>query len=439
MTSHALSQHSPWLLGGTTSSRENRQLRRNLAVSVLIHVCVLAVIAGLRLNQTGERPLAAVQVSLVSMPTPTATVDARPQPPAKTESPPVRPIPVPPQVRETAKAAEPAPVQRPVPVQQAPPKETPAPPVKSVPVAPPIHVPTAPLVQMAKVPTPPLAPIQPTPLSTPAPASPPRSDAQVPRRASGNTMRDVLKDIELPPNAPEFGDISPSKPVARPRHVVPPRPERSPEQLRRDVDTLLSKLQVPEVPVPPPQPKVQPKPVAPPTPHTSVSQELNPDLEKLEKEMKKLSAPAPVRVPEPPREFKPMFEKQPPMQAPIEPVPPVTASVPRTKTPDTVLKVQGAAPGSNAYLARVQARISSMWTAPPVDVSGSQLTVVIRFRLHRSGVVSGVAIEQSSGNDYYDLSGKRAVLSADPLPTFPQEITESYFDAHFTFAVGTTG
>jgi hypothetical protein len=47
-----------------------------------------------------------------------------------------------------------------------------------------------------------------------------------------------------------------------------------------------------------------------------------------------------------------------------------------------------------------------------------------------------VVIEQSSGNEYYDLAGKRAVLSAIPLPAFPAELTDSYFDAHFTFMVG---
>ncbi len=47
-----------------------------------------------------------------------------------------------------------------------------------------------------------------------------------------------------------------------------------------------------------------------------------------------------------------------------------------------------------------------------------------------------MAVEQSSGNEYFDLAGKRAVVTANPLPMFPADLTESYFDAHFTFTVG---
>jgi len=87
-------------------------------------------------------------------------------------------------------------------------------------------------------------------------------------------------------------------------------------------------------------------------------------------------------------------------------------------------------------LGRVRQRISSFWNAPPVDVAAQAYVVVVQFRLHRNGSVTGVTIEQSSGNEYYDLAGKRAVLTAVPLPAFPSELTEPYFDAHFTFTVG---
>lgn len=110
--------------------------------------------------------------------------------------------------------------------------------------------------------------------------------------------------------------------------------------------------------------------------------------------------------------------------------------MPSLKAVDTTLKVPGMAPGSNAYLALVRQRISRFWSAPPVDVTNQVYVVIVQFRLHRNGTVTGVAIEQSSGNEYYDLAGKRAVLSAIPLPSFPHEITDAYFDAHFTFTVG---
>jgi TonB family protein len=103
-----------------------------------------------------------------------------------------------------------------------------------------------------------------------------------------------------------------------------------------------------------------------------------------------------------------------------------------------VLDVPGIAPtfGTKAYLRGVQQRINSFWNAPPVDVTDQTYVVVVKFRVHRNGSVTGVGIERSSGKEYYDLAGRRAVLSAVPLPPFPSELTKAYLDAHFTFTVG---
>jgi TonB family protein len=153
--------------------------------------------------------------------------------------------------------------------------------------------------------------------------------------------------------------------------------------------------------------------------------------QELEEELKKLqSIPRSIKPAEPPQEAKPMTEPS------VKQAPAAVAKVPTSRSPETSMKVSSTGPGSNRYLARVQQKISSLWTAPPVDVPEKTLTVVVRFRLHRSGSVSNVIIEQSSGNDYYDLAGKRAVLSANPLPAFPPEMTDSYLDAHFSFTVG---
>ena len=236
-----------------------------------------------------------------------------------------------------------------------------------------------------------------------------------------------MKDIELPPNAPQYGDLAPMKPAEVKKSAQPKvgGPERS------DLDAMLKKLNVPEMAAaqtaPPQEP---PKPAVTPTKRASLSEEMNNDLDRELQDLKKLQSLPPVKATEPVREVKPMFREP----QPVASAPPVTASVPRSK-PETRLRVAGM-PGSNQYLARVQARISSFWTAPPVDISGKVLTVTVRFRLERDGRVGSVIIEQSSGNDYYDMAAQRAVQSAIPLPPFPPDLTDSYFDAHFTFAVG---
>jgi TonB family protein len=210
-------------------------------------------------------------------------------------------------------------------------------------------------------------------------------------------MRDVMKGIKLPPEAPKYGDFSPTE---KPKKV---------------------QLTLPDVPVVPEtkEPMSRPPDLASRPSLSEESEDLSKELDEELKKIKKIELPKPVEHEPSPR-----------------PLPQVEAKAPSVKSVDTALKVPGMAPGSNAYLGRVRQRISSFWSAPPVDVTGQKYVVIVQFRLHRNGSVTGVAIERSSGNEYYDLAGKRAVLSAIPLPTFPTELTESYFDAHFTFTVG---
>lgn len=371
---------------GSRSDLGSRRLGWTVAVSLFLHLCVLAFVVGIRFTHQGERPLASVEVLLVSMPVMSKSADTFP----------AKPTPAAPAVR-------PAHVPAPIPM-----------PVKPADAPAPAHV-SAPVPTLSK------------PVPVPAPAA--RGEAQGIKRASGDVMRDVLRGIELPPDAPQFGDLSPSKPVAEPQRQEAAKPDRAHGKLRRDLDSLLGKLKVPELRTSTETPVEQAK-RAPTVPDRSSSFSEEADRE-LEKELKRLQAPPPViKISEPVKETTPQAHDAPP-----RPTPAVTATVPNAKAPETALKVPGSS-GSSPYLARVQAIISSKWTAPPVDVSGQSLAVVIRFRLDRSGRVSGVTVERSSGNDYYDIAGQRAVMSAGPLPVFPPEMPDSSLDAHFTFSVG---
>jgi outer membrane biosynthesis protein TonB len=237
-------------------------------------------------------------------------------------------------------------------------------------------------------------------------------------------MQDLLKDIELPHNPPKFGDMSPAKP-AESRKVVQAKMERVQDRPQNDFDALLNKLKVPERAIPIEVPKEQAKPVPAPSKLSSLTEELGREL----KELESIQMPPAVKLPDAVREVKPMFREPP--QAPT----PVIANAPRVKAPETKIKVSGTSQGSNPYLALVERAINEKWTAPPVDISGTTLIVVIKFRLFRTGTVSGVLIDRQSGNEYYDLAARRAVLSVDHLPSFPANITEPYYDIYFTFAV----
>ena len=404
MTFQALPRHTALFLIGDVGEAGSRRLRKTVVVSLVLHLCLLSVIMGAKFFKKTERPLSAVEVSLVTLP----PVEAKPEP--KVEK--AVPHPTPKPVQSAPMPVPPKPVQTPTPPPIPPPVQA-APVAKSAPPAP--APAPAPRLQ-----APVLAAPQPVPQASKSPSS-----APVTNRA--DVLRDVMKDIELPPNAPQYGDLAPMKPAEVKKSAQPKvgGPERS------DLDAMLKKLNVPEMAAaqtaPPQEP---PKPAVTPTKRASLSEEMNNDLDRELQDLKKLPSLPPVKATEPVREVKPMFREP----QPVASAPPVTASVPRSK-PETRLRVAGM-PGSNQYLARVQARISSFWTAPPVDISGKVLTVTVRFRLERDGRVGSVIIEQSSGNDYYDMAAQRAVQSAIPLPPFPPDLTDSYFDAHFTFAVG---
>lgn len=335
-----------WLDEGLQGQLTSR-LKRAVVWSVALHLGVFILVTWVRLPQHGERPLASIEISLASLPTP-----------------PVK-------AAEPVKTVEPVKTPVKMPVKQV---ETPAPipPAKVAPLAPPV-------VQRA------------------APVAP---------KAAQDPMRDLLKGLELPPDAPKFGDFSPAD---KPKRVQDPAVANAP------------KLKLPDVPMVS-EAKAVPKKAAETKPRPSLTDELNRELDEELNKIKKVELPK--------------ESKAAPAESQPTPAPQLETKAPSVKAVDTTLKVPGMAPGSNVYLALVRRKISGMWSAPPVDVTAQVYRVVVKFRLHRDGSVSGVVVEQSSGNEYFDLAGKRAVVTANPLPVFPADLTESYFDAHFTFTVG---
>lgn len=331
-----------WLDEGLQGQLTSR-LKRAVVWSVALHLGVFILVTWVRLPQHGERPLASIEISLASLPTP-----------------PVK-------AAEPVKAVEP--VKTPVKQVETP---VPPPPVKVAPVAPPVV----------------------------------HREAAAPSKPAQNPMRDLLKDIELPPDAPKFGDYSPAEKL---------------KKVQEPAVANVPKLKLPDVPVVS-EAKVATKKPADTKSRPSLTDELNRELDEELNKIKKLELPK--------------ESKAAPAESQPTPTPQLEAKAPSVKAVDTALKVPGMAPGSNVYLAQVRRKISSMWAAPPVDVTAQTYRVVVKFRLHRDGSVSGVVIEQSSGNEYFDLAGKRAVVTAHPLPMFPADLTESYFDAHFTFTVG---
>lgn len=338
MASQATVQSGLWF-DQDDQSGIGAHLKRTLAWSLALHVVVLLVATGLRLPQRAERPLTSVEVSLVSLPAP-----ARPAEPVKQAEPvksaePAKPI-------ESAKVSDPKPV--------------PAPPAK--------------------------------PAASTSSVAPPK----------GGVRRDVLRDVQLPPDAPKFGDLSPAKSVGQPQQAA-----------------KMKSLDIPRIP------DVAPVPVAKPAQRSSVSDDLN---RELEEELKKIKPFQPAAKLDIPRENKPS-------ETPAKPAAQQQANVSALKTPETTLKTAGMA-GSSSYWARVQSIISSQWEPPPVDMAGQTYQVIVKFRLQRDGMIKDVVIKQTSGNSYFDMAGQRAVLRPRMLPAFPADMTDGYKDIEMVFRVG---
>jgi colicin import membrane protein len=242
-------------------------------------------------------------------------------------------------------------------------------------------------------------------ISKPAPApvakevTPSAAPSSAPPK--GEKRRDMMQDLDLPPDAPKFGDISPAtKTVAQPQQMA----------------------KVPEVPR---IPDVTQDPVAKTPQRASVSDDLNRELEEELKKIKQFEPAAKLDIP----------KEVVPSETPVKLVPQHEVKVPAAKTPETTLKISGAA-GSNLYWARVQSIISRQWEPPPIDMAGQTYTMTVKFRLQRDGTIKDVVVRQSSGNAYYDMAGQRAVQQSRFLPAFPAEMTDSYKDIEMVFRVG---
>ena len=249
----------------------------------------------------------------------------------------------------------------------------------------------------------PAKPVEPVKMSEPKPVPAPivKAVAPTPVPPVGEKRRDMLQDLQLPPDAPKFGDLSPATKVAA-----------QPQQAAKTLD-------IPRVP------DVAQAPVVKTPQRSSVSDDMNRELEEELKKIKQFQPAAKLDVP---KDIKPS-------ETSIKSAPQQEAKVPAAKTPETALKISGTA-GSNPYWARVQSIISSQWEPPPIDMAGQTYTMIVRFRLQRDGTIKDVVVQQSSGNAYFDMAGQRAVLRPRVLPAFPADMADSYKDVEMVFRVG---
>jgi len=82
------------------------------------------------------------------------------------------------------------------------------------------------------------------------------------------------------------------------------------------------------------------------------------------------------------------------------------------------------------YIALLKSRIEENWKFKNII---GELSALISFRIYRSGKITNLKIEKSSGYSAFDRSAVLAVKSTKDIPPFPEEIKQSYLDVMIEF------
>ena len=295
-----------------------------------------------------------------------------------------------------------------------------------------------------------------------APTKPPSQPSTRPKVVPSPTVKQA-------PALPSLNDVTPFK---KPEQTSEPRKKQPPAKIRDSLKRSLPKVQTPF------SKKLFPK-----------ITDGRPALEKrLKPSTPQVSAPQLAKTPEPRRPETPIPAKpkmsdtvkrlmdglkstaprSTPRQVPprsTQPSPPTTTNPAPKPTPSSIdqriaklsipqvdsvqsikkqlklLEVQPTAnpgnsasepsDGKNRYLAMVESRIDRQWVAPRLLVSNP--VVVLKFHISRSGKISKILIAESSGHSHYDSAAQRAVQAVNPLPAFPSDVSDSFFDVQYRF------
>ena len=86
------------------------------------------------------------------------------------------------------------------------------------------------------------------------------------------------------------------------------------------------------------------------------------------------------------------------------------------------------------YVEAVRNRISSNWLMATVDPTVRMAPrTVLSFQILRNGTIANIQVTQSSGNRSVDDSGRRAILSSNPLPPLPSDYRGANINVEFWF------
>ena len=474
------------------SSSDGSSFRWGLISSCMLHALVIVMAMFLRFQSEKEQPFRTIDVALISLPTqsttpprpaPATTKTTAPTPTQKAAPPPTSktaPVeePLPPLPTETAserlseslggainsilvpqqRATKPSPVPAPEPTRTAVEDHPPLLDSLRLPSAPPT-IARAERLQPAE-------PMKPLPLpEQPAqtrvsPTVQPSLKPQTPPLPT-EKIKQTVKPAPAPPSLSEVTPFTKSEPT-----VVPPQAQETSsieESLNRHSPTINTPVSKPTIPessrkrtTSPPKtqastPKISAPKLAPipdtlkPQPHVRAQPKMSDTVKKLMEGLKsttrtpvpplprtELSNATTPPIPRPPSALDQQIAKLSiPEVAPVESIKQRLQLLEVQATEGPGSSTAKTSPGKNRYLAMVEDRIDAQWIAPPL--LGTNPVVVLKFHIARSGEISRIHIADSSGHAHYDSAAQRAVQAVNPLPPFPSDISDPFFDVQYRF------
>ncbi|MFQ5721363.1 MAG: TonB family protein [Candidatus Aminicenantales bacterium] len=86
------------------------------------------------------------------------------------------------------------------------------------------------------------------------------------------------------------------------------------------------------------------------------------------------------------------------------------------------------------YLQIIMDKVSNNWFTSLVEPGlRGKFQVTVYFKIYKSGHISDLKIEESSGLRSLDLSALRAIQTSTPFPPLPKEYDEEYLGIHLIF------
>lgn len=110
---------------------------------------------------------------------------------------------------------------------------------------------------------------------------------------------------------------------------------------------------------------------------------------------------------------------------------PTPESEPEMASAPTEVTVNNADFRYDWYLAHITSKVENFWQPPKGIPGDDNLTVVVFFKILRSGDIGDLRIEKSSGNETIDRLGLRSVERAAPFARLPPRFSDEELNIIF--------